>query len=85
MAAIGADTLGPDESVLLGFRDGVHVWRASVCALEQVPAASHVEVASDLDRLIALGVTRHWKDPKGRWTVLADPEGNPFCAMYQAP
>jgi len=43
-----------------------------------------LDVDGDLDRLIALGATRQWEDPKGRWTVLADPEGNLFCAMYPA-
>jgi hypothetical protein len=40
---------------------------------------------SDLDRLIALGATRRWDDSQGRWTVLADPEGNLFCALYPVP
>lgn len=88
VAAIEAGTLGPDESVLLGSRDALHVWLTPVRALEPVPGRVHLDVrldvAGDLDRLIALGATRQWQDPKGCWTVLADPEGNLFCAMYPA-
>ena len=87
-AAIEAGTLGPDESVLLGSRDALHVWLTPVRALEPVPGRVHLDVRldvdGDLDRLIALGATRQWEDPKGGWTVLADPEGNLFCAMYPA-
>ena len=88
VAAIEAGTLGPDESVLLGSRDALHVWLSPVGAPEPVPGRVHLDVrldvAGDLDRLIALGATRQWEDPEGRWTVLADPEGNLFCAMYPA-
>jgi len=88
VAAIEAGTLGPDESVLLGSRGALHVWLTPVRALEPVPGRVHLDVRlgvhGDLDRLIALGATRQWEDPKGRWTVLADPEGNLFCAMHPA-
>lgn len=88
LAAIEADTLGQDESVLLGSRDALHVWLSPVRALETVPGRVHLDVrldvAGDLDRLIALGATRQGEDSKGRWTVLADPEGNLFCALYPA-
>jgi catechol-2,3-dioxygenase len=81
VAAIEAGTLAPDESVL-------HAWLTPVRALEPVPGRVHLDVRldvdSDLDRLIALGATRQWNDPTGRWTVLADPEGNLFCAIYPA-
>jgi catechol-2,3-dioxygenase len=80
VAAIEAGTLGPDESVLLGSRDALHVWLTPVRALEPVPGRVHLDVRldvdGDLDRLIALGATRQWEGPKGGWTVLADPEGN---------
>jgi catechol-2,3-dioxygenase len=85
-AAIAAGTLGADESVLLGSRDAVHVWLTPVPDLEPAPGRVHLDVrldaASDLGRLIALGATRQWNDPEGRWSVLADPEGNLFCALY---
>jgi hypothetical protein len=87
VAAIEAGTLGPDESVLLGSRDALHVWLAPVGALEPAPGRVHLDVrldvADDLDRLTALGATLRWEDPEGRWIVLADPEGNLFCAMYR--
>ena len=85
-AAIAAGTLGEDESVLLGSRDALHVWLTPVRDPEPAPGRVHLDVrldaASDLSRLIALGATRQWDDPKGRWTVLADPQGNHFCAVY---
>ena len=87
-AAIEAGTLGQDESVLLGSRDALHVWLTPVRTLEPAPGRVHLDVRldvdADLDRLIALGATLQWKDPKGGWTVFADPEGNLFCAMYPA-
>jgi hypothetical protein len=35
----------------------------------------------EVDRIVALGasVLREVDEPMGRWTVLADPEGNEFC------
>ncbi len=88
-AAIAAGTLGDNESVLLGSREGVHIWLAPVLDLEPAPGRLHLDVRldtiGDLDRLIALGATRQWEDAKGRWTVLADPQGNLFCAVYPDP
>jgi catechol-2,3-dioxygenase len=88
VAAIEAGTLGKDESVLLGSRDAVHVWLTPVRELEPARGRIHLDVRldaiGDLDRLITLGATRQWDDSKGRWTVLADPEGNLFCAMHPA-
>ena len=87
-AAIAAGTLGSDESVLLGTRDALHVWLAPVRELQPAPGRIHLDVrldgAGDLERVIALGATRQWDDPRRRWTVLADPEGNLFCAVYPA-
>ncbi|HEU5417618.1 MAG TPA: VOC family protein [Streptosporangiaceae bacterium] len=88
VAAIEAGTLGENESVLLGSRDGLHVWLTPVRELEPAPGRVHLDVrldaAGDLDRLIALGATRQREGPAGRWTVLADPQGNLFCAVYPA-
>lgn len=85
-AAIATGTLGEDESVLLGARGALHVWLTPVRDLEPAPGRIHFDVrldtASELGRLIALGATRQWEDPDGRWTVLADPQGNLFCAMH---
>lgn len=87
-AAIAAGTLGIDESVLLGTRNALHVWLAPARDLQPAPGRIHLDVRldapGDLDRMIALGATRQWDDPGRRWTVLADPEGNLFCAVYPA-
>lgn len=84
--ALAEGTLGEDESVLLGSREGLHVWLSPVGDLEPAPGRIHLDVrlgsASELDRLLALGATRRWDDARGRWTVLADPEGNLLCAHY---
>ena len=89
VAAIAAGTLGEAESVLLGRRDSLHVWLSPVSDLEPAPGRIHVDVRldapGDLERLIALGATRQWDDPEGRWTVLADPEGNLLCAFHSRP
>lgn len=86
LAAIAAGTLGEDESVLLGSRDTLHVWLTPVRDLEPAPGRIHLDVrlddAGDVARLMALGAARRWDDPKGRWTVLADPQGNLFCAVF---
>jgi len=46
---------------------------------------SHLDVrmdsSEDLGQLIALGATWQWDNPRGRWTVFADAEGNLFCAI----
>ncbi|MGH3276128.1 MAG: VOC family protein [Streptosporangiaceae bacterium] len=85
-AAISAGTLGAAESVLLGARDGFHVWVTPARDLEPAPGRVHLDVrldtASELEALVALGATRQWDDPAGRWAVLADPEGNLFCALW---
>jgi predicted enzyme related to lactoylglutathione lyase len=37
--------------------------------------------AAEVERLVGLGgrVLREMDEPEGRWTVMADPEGNEFC------
>ena len=47
-AAIEAGTLGPDESVLLGSRDALHVWLTPVRAIEPVPGRVHLDVRLDV-------------------------------------
>jgi catechol-2,3-dioxygenase len=83
--AIRAGTLADDESVLLGSRDALHVWLTPVGDLQPAPGRIHLDVRldsrEDLDRIIAMGATRRWDGPQGRWTVLADPQGNLFCAI----
>lgn len=46
----------------------------------------HLDVDAGLeavDRLVALGATKvqEFKDAKGHWVVLLDPEGNEFCVQ----
>ena len=46
-------------------------------------------VASEVDRLVALGAVRQWEVldelPHVRWTTLADPEGNILCVAEHPP
>lgn len=84
-AAISAGTLPADESVLLGSRDGLHVWISPADELAPAGGRLHLDVrlsdAGELDRLVRLGARPRWDDPQGRWTVYEDPEGNAFCAI----
>lgn len=88
-ASIQAGTLGERESVLLGRREALHVWLTPVPDLEPAPGRIHLDVRLDSPeepaRLIALGATHAWDDPRGRWSVCADPEGNLFCAIHPNP
>ncbi|MGN6243431.1 MAG: VOC family protein [Motilibacteraceae bacterium] len=83
--AIERGTLGECESVLLGRRDGPHVWISPAEQLSPPPGRVHLDIrlddVADLDRLTSLGAVPQWQDPKGRWQVFADPEGNLFCAL----
>lgn len=45
------------------------------------------EMAQETDRLLALGATKvseRIDEGGGSWIVLADPEGNEFCLVYDA-
>jgi hypothetical protein len=83
--AIEQGTLGETEAVLLGRRDALHVWVSPAEELAPSGGRVHLDVAldrpSDLDRLAELGAEPRWHDPRGRWRVYADPEGNLFCAI----
>lgn len=85
VAAIEHGTLGVSESVLLGRRDGLHVWISPAEELTPTGGRVHLDVRmdgpADLDRLVELGAVPQWDDPGGRWRVYADPEGNRFCAV----
>lgn len=84
-AAIAAGTLGARESVLLGRRDGLHLWIAPAEELAPVGGRLHLDLRlehpDELARLVALGARHRWDDPRGRWSVYADPEGNVFCVV----
>jgi hypothetical protein len=84
-AAIERGTLGESESVLLGRRDGLHVWISPADELAAPGGRVHLDVRldgpTDVDRLTELGAVHQWDDPAGRWRVYEDPEGNRFCAV----
>ncbi|MFC7492891.1 MULTISPECIES: VOC family protein [unclassified Nocardioides] len=86
--AIAAGTLEPDESVLLGRRDALHVWISPADELAPVGGRLHLDIQltapEDAERLVALGARHRWDEPRGRWTVYEDPEGNVFCAVPSA-
>jgi len=88
VVAIANRTLAADESVLLGSRDGLHVWISPAEELAPTGGRVHLDVRLDptwdAGRLVELGATHVWDDPHGRWTVYADPEGNRFCAVPPA-
>ncbi|MGN6250279.1 MAG: VOC family protein [Marmoricola sp.] len=83
--ALEEGTLGDSEAVLLGRRDGLHVWLSPAEELPLPGARVHLDIGldgpGDLDRLADLGAVPRWDDPAGRWRVFADPEGNLFCAV----
>jgi len=89
VSAIAEGTLADDESVLLGRRDGLHVWISPADDLPPAGGRLHLDVRLDAtfgaDRLIELGAVHDRDDPQGRWTVFTDPEGNRFCAVPAAP
>jgi hypothetical protein len=85
VTAITDGTLGEDESVLLGQRDGLHVWLSPAGELPGPLGRVHLDVRLDDEfgsqDLLELGATRVWDEPQGRWSVYTDPEGNRFCAV----
>jgi hypothetical protein len=77
--ALASHSLDQDESVLLGTRDGFHVWITPADELKPV-GRIHLDVSGDGDDLTSLlkagaNVVRELP----HWTVLSDPEGNEFC------
>ncbi|TDD23792.1 VOC family protein [Kribbella turkmenica] len=77
--ALAAHTLEEDESVLLGSRDGLHVWITPAEELKP-PGRIHLDVTGadgELRTLLKAGATVARELP--HWTVLSDPEGNEFC------
>src|SRR3972149_4795103 len=80
-----------DDFVLLRPRDGVgpNLSLDRVHSTVQVPPRIHLDLyaedqAAEVRRLIALGATEgHWdkRPPDADYVILADPEGNRFCAV----
>ncbi|MFI6679714.1 VOC family protein [Kribbella sp. NPDC050470] len=77
--SLSSHSLEDDESVLLGAREGFHVWITP--AEELKPAGRiHLDVTGaddDLRSLLKAGAAVVRELP--HWTVLSDPEGNEFC------
>lgn len=88
-AALGATpvrTKMPQYTIL---DNGADPNRLVVQAIEEGPAGVHFDVHTDdldaeIERLVELGATLvddQWKDHPGRWVVMRDPAGNPFCLV----
>jgi hypothetical protein len=80
-------TLEPDESVLLGRRDGpaTALWLTPAEHLLPV-GRQHLDVqatAAEREAMLAAGATV--VRVQERWTVMADPEGNEFCVLPVEP
>ncbi|GAB2681060.1 VOC family protein [Kribbella swartbergensis] len=77
--SLASRSLEEDESVLLGTRDGFHVWITPAAELKPL-GRIHVDVTGadeDLRLLLKAGASVVRELP--HWTVLSDPEGNEFC------
>jgi hypothetical protein len=74
-------SLGPEESVLLGRREELHIWITPAVQLLE-PGRIHLDIACDDDEratILLAGATVVRET--GEWTVVADPEGNEFCLV----
>jgi hypothetical protein len=76
-----------DPTVAVDSPDGsLTLWCAEVPESKAGKNRMHLDVrvgsAAHLDRLLALGATVRQRLPE--WTVMADPEGNEFCAFGAA-
>jgi hypothetical protein len=56
---------------------GPTFWFNRVPEPKRVKNRVHIDVYGDVDELLGRGASL--LDQQGRWTVLADPEGNEFC------
>jgi hypothetical protein len=77
--SLASRSLEADESVLLGTRDGFHVWITPAAELKPL-GRIHLDVTGadeDLRSLLKAGASVVRELP--HWTVLSDPEGNEFC------
>lgn len=76
-----ARSLAIDESVLLGARDGIHVWVTPARTLLE-PGRIHLDIAcNDDERAAILEAGATLVREAGEWTVATDPEGNEFCLV----
>ncbi len=61
---------------------GPLIWINSVPESKTIKNRMHLDVIGDTQELIALGATLvRARDEEIRWDILADPEGNEFCAF----
>lgn len=85
VTAIADGTLSDRESVLLGRREGLHVWVSPASEMPELGGRVHLDVRLDdglgAQDLLDAGATLVWDEPQGRWSVYTDPEGNRFCAV----
>ena len=89
LRAAGIEDVEDDPSVVIDPPgDGATIWFVKVPEGKVVKNRVHLDVnlrsADELDRLVQLGarVLRPLGVvPEDRWTILADPEGNEFCAF----
>jgi hypothetical protein len=73
--------------------DGLRIWFNAVPEPKTVKNRVHLDInmpdSAELGRLIALGATPiqeiRGEDGRLQWTIMADPEGNEFCAFPPNP
>ena len=83
VTSLAERSLAPGESVLLRAAGNPDVWVTPVDRLDPPGNRLHLDVdvdAGDVERLLAAGAT--YVRDETEWTVLADPEGNQFCAVW---
>jgi hypothetical protein len=84
-AALAEHSLAPGESVLLRSAGNPDVWITPVEWLDPPGNRLHLDVdvqPGDVEQLLTVGA-QYVRD-EAEWTVLADPEGNHFCAVPRA-
>jgi hypothetical protein len=65
---------------------GPLIWVSQVPEAKSVKNRMHLDVVGDTQELIALGATLvRARDSEIKWDILADPEGNEFCAFTPKP
>jgi catechol 2,3-dioxygenase-like lactoylglutathione lyase family enzyme len=75
---------GPRQIRLAGERPEQVIWINQVPEAKSVKNRIHLDiVATSLDELYAIGASFVEQHP--RWTVLADPDGQEFCAFVREP
>jgi len=78
-------SLAIDESVLLGSRDGIHIWITPAIKLLE-PGRMHLDIGCTEDERAAfLDAGATIVREAGDWTVVTDPEGNEFCIVPVGP